>query len=150
MQLCGDAHLSNFGGFAAPDRRLVFDLNDFDETLPGPWEWDLKRLAASLEVAGRDRGFEAGERAATSVARPSRAYREAMRAFAAMRTIDVWYARLDAERLLEAFGGGVTGAAAQAVERTVAKARRKDSLARVRQAHPRASTARRASSATRR
>src|SRR5213076_919710 len=62
VQLCGDAHLSNFGGFAAPDRRLVFDLNDFDETLPGPWEWDVKRLAASLAVAGRESGFDEGER----------------------------------------------------------------------------------------
>ena len=67
-QLCGDAHLSNFGGFAAPDRRLVFDINDFDETLPGPFEWDVKRLTASFEVAGRDRGFDKPERRAPVLA----------------------------------------------------------------------------------
>jgi uncharacterized protein (DUF2252 family) len=87
VQLCGDAHLSNFGGFAAPDRSLVFDLNDFDETLPGPWEWDIKRLAASVEVAGRDRGF-AADAARDAVLATVRAYREAVRAFAEMRTID--------------------------------------------------------------
>jgi uncharacterized protein (DUF2252 family) len=77
VQLCGDAHLSNFGVFAAPDRRLVWDLNDFDETLPGPWEWDVKRLAASLAVAGRDRGFTAQD-TRTAVLSAARAYREAM------------------------------------------------------------------------
>jgi uncharacterized protein (DUF2252 family) len=96
-QLCGDAHLANFGAFAAPDRSLVFDLNDFDETLPGPWEWDVKRLAASLAVAGRDRGFDASRRRDV-VLSGVRGYRGAMREFAAMRTIDVWYARLDVER----------------------------------------------------
>ncbi len=89
VQLCGDAHLSNFGVFAAPDRRLVFDLNDFDETLPGPWEWDVKRLAASLEIAGRDRGFKRKERRATVLAAVG-AYREAMAEFASMRNLDVW------------------------------------------------------------
>src|SRR4051794_8601536 len=78
VQLCGDAHVSNFGGFASPDRRLVFDLNDFDETLPGPWEWDLKRLVASIAVAGRDRGFDRRERRAT-VRGAAMAYRKAMR-----------------------------------------------------------------------
>ena len=81
VQLCGDAHLSNFGVYAAPDRRLVFDTNDFDETLPGPFEWDVKRLVASFAVAGRDRGFGEGRRRAINLA-ASRSYREAMAAFA--------------------------------------------------------------------
>ena len=99
VQLCGDAHLSNFGVFAAPDRRLVFDVNDFDETLPGPWEWDVKRLAASFAIAGRDRDFTPKETRGAVLA-TARAYREAMREFATMRNLDVWYARLDVEGLL--------------------------------------------------
>jgi uncharacterized protein (DUF2252 family) len=94
-QLCGDAHLSNFGGFGSPDRDLVFDINDFDETLPGPWEWDVKRLAASLAVGGRDRGFNDVERREV-VLRAVAEYRAAMRSFANMSNLDVWYARLDA------------------------------------------------------
>src|SRR5947207_4488915 len=86
VQLCGDAHLSNFGGFGAPDRDLVFDLNDFDETLPGPWEWDVKRLAASIEIAGRARNFEQKQRR-RSVRRAVAEYREAMRRFAGMRAM---------------------------------------------------------------
>jgi uncharacterized protein (DUF2252 family) len=93
-QLCGDAHLSNFGGFGSPDRSLVFDINDFDETLPGPWEWDVKRLAASLAVGGRDRGFDDIERREL-VLRTVGEYRAAMRRFAEMSNLDVWYARLD-------------------------------------------------------
>src|SRR4051795_10923125 len=93
-QLCGDAHLSNFGVFAAPDRRLVFSINDFDETLPGPFEWDVKRLAASIAVAGRERGFDNAIRR-SAVTAAMREYREAMARFAAMRNTDVWYARLD-------------------------------------------------------
>ena len=93
-QLCGDAHLSNFGIFAAPDRRLVFSLNDFDETLPGPFEWDVKRLAASLAVAGRESGFGDSIRRSVVTA-AAREYREAMARFAEMRNIHVWYARLD-------------------------------------------------------
>jgi uncharacterized protein (DUF2252 family) len=84
VQLCGDAHLSNFGGYAAPDRDLVFDVNDFDETLPGPWEWDVKRLAASLAIAGRERGFDAAQRRTVVVA-ATREYRQRMRELAAMR-----------------------------------------------------------------
>ena len=99
VQACGDAHLSNFGVFAAPDRRLVMDVNDFDETLPGPWEWDVKRLAASFEIAGRDRDFTPKETRA-AVLSTVRDYREAMREFAAMGNLDVWYARLDVETLL--------------------------------------------------
>src|SRR6188472_2742024 len=88
VQLCGDAHLSNFGGFAAPDRQLVFDLNDFDETLPGPFEWDVKRLATSFEIAGRELGFKASE-GRSAVAAAAGEYREEMRRLASMRTIDV-------------------------------------------------------------
>src|SRR5215212_10457333 len=87
VQLCGDAHLSNFGAFAAPDRRLIFGVNDFDETHPGPFEWDVKRLAASFAVAGRDRGFDAAQRAAVNVA-VGRSYRDALREFAQMRALD--------------------------------------------------------------
>ncbi len=100
MQLCGDAHLSNFGFFGTPERRLIFDINDFDETLPGPWEWDVKRLAASFEVMGRDRGFARAERQAV-VMECVRAYRERMREAAAAGTLDVWYDHLEAGRLLE-------------------------------------------------
>ena len=139
VQLCGDAHLANFGVFAAPDRRLVFDLNDFDETLPGPWEWDVKRLAASLEVAGRDRGF-GGRVRRDGVRRAARSYRKAMRDFAAMRTIDVWYARLDVERAAAVPARGSTRSA-----RTSSKAARQGPAqgqpARVGQADLRASTA---------
>src|SRR2546430_6755495 len=93
-QLCGDAHLSNVGGYASPERTLVFDLNDFDETLPGPFEWDVKRLAASFEIAGRDRDFTDLERR-TAVLEGVRAYRETMRAFATESNLGIWYARLD-------------------------------------------------------
>src|SRR5262249_39678485 len=106
VQLCGDAHLSNFGGYAAPDRRLVFDTNDFDETLPGPFEWDLKRLVASFAVAARDRGFDTDRRLPINLA-VTRSYREAMASFAAMRTMDVWYSRVDIEDLMKAFSGEV-------------------------------------------
>jgi uncharacterized protein (DUF2252 family) len=126
VQLCGDAHLSNFGGFASPDRALVFDVNDFDETLPGPWEWDLKRLAASLAIAGRENGFAEDDRRRVVVTAVAR-YRERMRAFGEMRGLDVWYARLDTGRLLEAFGGDASARQRKAVDRTVTKARRKDS-----------------------
>ena len=97
-QLCGDAHLSNFGAFASPERRLVFDINDFDETHPGPWEWDVKRLAASLVVAARDNGFRRKVRAGIVLAAVGR-YRLAMRRFAEQRVLDVWYARTDLEEV---------------------------------------------------
>ena len=126
VQLCGDAHLANFGGFAAPDRQLLFDVNDFDETLPGPWEWDVKRLAASLAVAGRDRAFDEGERAA-AISAGVRGYRLAMRDFAAMRNLDVWYARLEAEPLLRSWQA--EGAARRkTVDKGLARAYRKDNL----------------------
>ena len=100
VQLCGDAHLSNFGVFGTPERKLLFDINDFDETLPGPWEWDVKRLAASMEVAGRDRGFSAADRR-TIVEECVAQYRVQMRASAEMNTLDAWYDHLDADRILE-------------------------------------------------
>src|SRR5262245_64120360 len=96
VQACGDAHLSNFGAFAAPDRRLVFDLNDFDESLPGPWEWDVKRLAASFAIAGRENGLKRKQREAVLLT-VTRTYRESMRQFAGQRNLEVWYARLDVE-----------------------------------------------------
>jgi uncharacterized protein (DUF2252 family) len=99
VQVCGDAHLLNFGIYASAERRLVFDINDFDETLPGPWEWDVKRLAASLAIAGRDRGFSSQERAQV-VLDAVRRYRLAMREFAGMRTLDVWYARLEVDEIM--------------------------------------------------
>jgi uncharacterized protein (DUF2252 family) len=126
-QLCGDAHLANFGGFASPDRELVFDLNDFDETLPGPWEWDLKRLAASVEVAGRDRELSRKERRA-AVAGAAEAYRKAMRRFAKRRSLEVWYARLEADEIVERLRGAFDKDAVREVERELEKARRKDSL----------------------
>ncbi len=126
VQACGDAHLANFGTFAAPDRRLVFDLNDFDETLPGPWEWDLKRLAASFEIAARENGLKRKQRRAV-VRTAARQYRESMRQFAAMRNLEVWYARLDETTVAEQLRS--QGAAAvRRVEKGAAKARRKDSL----------------------
>jgi len=98
VQLCGDAHLSNFGAFASPERRLLFDLNDFDETLPGPFEWDVKRMAASFTIAARNNGLTAAEGAAVT-SKSVRAYREAMAEFAEMRTMDLWYAHLSEDDL---------------------------------------------------
>jgi uncharacterized protein (DUF2252 family) len=126
-QLCGDAHLSNFGAFAGPDRELVFDLNDFDETLPGPWEWDVKRLGASLAVAGRHAGLSGCERRAGAVA-AARAYRKAMRDFAAMGNLDVWYSRLRADDIRAAIRARGDKSTARKVKRGIAKARRKDRL----------------------
>ena len=126
-QLCGDAHLSNFGAFAAPDRRLVFGLNDFDETLPGPFEWDVQRLAASFAVAGRERGFSTKVRSVitTSVVR---SYRESMRTFAAMRNMDQWYARFDVESDARTMWSTASHKQWKQFERNVAHARTKDSL----------------------
>src|SRR5215469_15873622 len=98
VQICGDAHLSNFGVYATPERNQVFDVNDFDETLPGPWEWDVKRLAASLEVAARERGFSGKERVGVVMAAVG-GYRAAMREFAEMNHLAVWYTRADVEQL---------------------------------------------------
>jgi uncharacterized protein (DUF2252 family) len=126
-QLCGDAHLSNFGGFAAPDQELVFDLNDFDETFPGPWEWDLKRLGASVEVATRDAGLGARDRRGAVIA-AGRAYRKAMRDFAEMRNLDVWNTRLRGDEILARVRKGLGKKAAHKVERAMEHAERKNSL----------------------
>ena len=99
VQLCGDAHLSNFGVFGSPERRLMFDINDFDETLPGPWEWDVKRLAASLEILGRERGFSRSDGRAIVTA-GARGYRERMRAAAGRQTLEVWYDHVDIEDVM--------------------------------------------------
>ena len=126
VQLCGDAHLSNFGGFAAPDRRLIFDINDFDETHPGPFEWDLKRLAASFAIGGRAIGLKKSEGRA-SVAAATRAYREEMRRLASMRTLDVWYERLDLQTL-EQYRSQVSRSQAKNFDKNLAKAESKNSL----------------------
>ncbi len=127
VQLCGDAHLSNFGIFAAPDRRLVMDVNDFDETLPGPWEWDVKRLAASFAIAGRDRDFTP-KQTRSAVLAAARAYREAIREFATMPNIDVWYARLDVETVIAGLAKVATAKEMTTARKSVAKAHRKNSL----------------------
>jgi len=127
VQLCGDAHLSNFGAFAAPDRRLVFDVNDFDETLPGPFEWDLKRLVASFAVAGRDLGFPREQRRAVNLA-VTRAYREAMEGLASMKTLDLWYSRVAAEALIAQFQSAASAKRRKLMEKNLAKTQAKDSL----------------------
>ncbi len=127
VQLCGDAHLVNFGGFASPERDMVFDVNDFDETLPGPFEWDLKRLGASFEVAGRARGMTSTERAAVVMA-GSRGYREAMRSFAGMHTLDIWYSKMDTTDIMNRWGKEAGAAVVRNFQRTVAKAKSKDRL----------------------
>jgi uncharacterized protein (DUF2252 family) len=127
VQLCGDAHLSNSGGFASPERALVFDINDFDETARGPWEWDIKRLGASIAIAGRELGFETATRRA-AVEEATRSYREAMRRFATMRNLELWYARLDVARVLSDARDRVTGQERAAFKRRVASARAKDHL----------------------
>jgi uncharacterized protein (DUF2252 family) len=126
VQLCGDAHLSNFGGFASPERRLVFDLNDFDETLPGPWEWDVKRLAASFSLAGRDRGCGGAQRRQI-VRAATREYRETMQRLAQMGNLESWYQQLDADSIAARWVTAVGGAQRRAFQRSVAKARAKDS-----------------------
>jgi uncharacterized protein (DUF2252 family) len=127
VQLCGDAHLSNFGGFAAPDRRMVFDINDFDETLPGPWEWDVKRLAASVSVAARDCGV--GRKARRRiVASAVRAYRTTIRALAPMRNLDVWYLRVEADALIARLRAEARTRMARRAQRDLEHAHGKDSL----------------------
>src|SRR4029077_8315729 len=125
VQLCGDAHLLNFGGFASPERNLVFDLNDFDETLAGPFEWDVKRLAASVEIAGGERGLGAADRSA-GVLRTLRSYREAMASFAAMGDLDVWYAHLDAQALIDELRKQHDAALAKQLQKSIAKAQSND------------------------
>ena len=132
VQLCGDAHLSNFGLFGTPERRMLFDINDFDETLPGPWEWDLKRLAASFEVHGRDRGFTRADRRAIVLAGVSE-YRRRMRRAAKQRTLESWYDHLEAGQLIdrvrqEVREGSLSPSEAHAAEGLIAKARTRDSV----------------------
>jgi uncharacterized protein (DUF2252 family) len=125
VQLCGDAHLSNFGGFASPERDLIFDVNDFDETLPGPWEWDLKRLAASIAIAGRERGFTAKERRQAVRAAVAQ-YREAMQRVADQGNLDIWYSRIDRAELLARFEGEASAQQLKTFRKTTEKAKRKD------------------------
>jgi uncharacterized protein (DUF2252 family) len=130
VQACGDAHLSNFGIFGSADRLLVFDVNDFDETLPGPWEWDVKRLAASMEVAGRDNGFSGKERreiVGTTVA----SYRRAMRDFAAMTNLDIWYAHADVDQLQADYQSQLRARQRKEVGKALTKARTRDSMQEV-------------------
>jgi uncharacterized protein (DUF2252 family) len=127
VQLCGDAHLSNFGIFGSPERRMVFDINDFDETLPGPFEWDVKRLAVSMEVAGRDRGFADKERDAI-VRTCVRTYRTAMAEFAAMRNLEVFYAAFDVENMLARLQATMPAKLVKRTRKGLAKARTRDSM----------------------
>jgi uncharacterized protein (DUF2252 family) len=127
VQCCGDAHLSNFGVFASPERRLVFDINDFDETLPGPWEWDLKRLAASMLIAARDNGYRRRDQE-RAVLDTMAMYRTAMREFAAMKNLEVWYAGIDIEALLHERAAEFEPAQVKRTEKTLAKARTRDSM----------------------
>jgi uncharacterized protein (DUF2252 family) len=133
-QVCGDAHLSNFGLFASPERAMMFDVNDFDETLPGPWEWDVKRLAASVVIAARDRQFTEKE-ARTAALEVGAAYRTEMNQLASMSTMDVWYSRIDVVALLADLqaAAGTTGSKAdkhmaERATKIATKARTKDSL----------------------
>ncbi len=127
VQCCGDAHLSNFGVFASPERRLVFDINDFDETLPGPWEWDVKRLAASMLIAARDNGYrvKAQDRIVLDTVAQ---YRGAMRTFAGMENLAVWYARLEIEPLLREHASQFKSSMVKRTKKTLAKARTRDSM----------------------
>jgi uncharacterized protein (DUF2252 family) len=128
VQLCGDAHLSNFGGFASPEREMVFDVNDFDETLPGPFEWDLKRLATSIEVATRGRGFD-DELRTSLVTRAVRTYRLAMREFGGLPDLAVWYLKLDSTVLLARWGNQASRKVMGNFQKNMAKAQSKDHLA---------------------
>ncbi len=128
VQCCGDAHLSNFGVFASPERRLVFDINDFDETLPGPWEWDVKRLAVSMLIAARDNGYRAKDQERIVLGTVAR-YRTAMREFAGMKDLEVWYSRLEIETVLRELAPQFNRKMVERTTKTVAKARTKDSMA---------------------
>ena len=130
VQACGDAHLSNFGIFGSAERRLVFDVNDFDETTPGPWEWDVKRLAASLEVAARGNGFGGKDRRVIVTAAVAR-YRQAMRQFAGMTDLDVWYAHADVDELRAQFDSQLQARQRKLLDKGMAKARTRDSMQEV-------------------
>ena len=127
VQLCGDAHLSNFGGFASPERDLLFDVNDFDETSPGPFEWDLKRLGASFEIAARSRNFPA-KTGRKLVMNSVSAYREAMREFAKMSNLEAWYSHLDMAGVVQRWGSEVSSDVMAGFQRTATKAQSKDQL----------------------
>jgi hypothetical protein len=127
VQACGDAHLSNFGVFGSAERRLVFDVNDFDETLPGPWEWDVKRLAASLEVAGRDNGFAGKDRREVVTAAVA-SYRRAMHDFATMTNLDIWYAHADLDQVRADFEAQMKKRQRKLADKGMAKARTRDSM----------------------
>jgi uncharacterized protein (DUF2252 family) len=127
VQCCGDAHLSNFGVFASPERQLVFDVNDFDETLPGPWEWDVKRLSTSLLIAAQGNGFSAKHQDRI-VLESVEEYRTAMARFAGTGDLDVWYAHLDIEDTVKQLGSQLTPKVARQTEQTLAKARTRNSL----------------------
>jgi uncharacterized protein (DUF2252 family) len=127
VQACGDAHLSNFGGFASPDRTLVFDINDFDETNPGPFEWDVKRLGASFEIAARARELSSKEARALTLL-VGKTYREAMADFAGKTNLEVWYARFDVQRVFDQFRSQASAAEVKRFERTLAKAQAKDNM----------------------
>jgi uncharacterized protein (DUF2252 family) len=127
VQCCGDAHLSNFGVFASPERRLVFDLNDFDETLPGAWEWDVKRLAVSMLIAARDNGYAVKEQERIVLGTVEE-YRAAMERFAGMQHLDVWYAHVDVESALEELDSQLKPAMAKRTSKALAKARTRDSM----------------------
>jgi uncharacterized protein (DUF2252 family) len=126
VQLCGDAHLLNFGLFGSPERRMVFDVNDFDETHSGPWEWDVKRLAASMEVAAREDGFGRRKRREIQLA-AVRGYQDAMIQFAGMHDLDVWYARADVEEQRGELTAQLKKARRKTMDKTLAKARTRDS-----------------------
>jgi uncharacterized protein (DUF2252 family) len=127
VQICGDAHLSNFGAYGSPDRELVFDLNDFDETLPGPWEWDVKRLAASFSIAARHNGLDRAEQAALAV-RVAKSYRKAMREFSRMGYLDAWYSRLSVDDIYDGFADQLTKKEKKSGRKFSRKAKRRDSL----------------------
>jgi uncharacterized protein (DUF2252 family) len=127
VQACGDAHVSNFGLFASPERSLLFDINDFDETLPAPWEWDVKRLAASIAIAGRGSGFTDKQQRNAVLATVGR-YRAAMAEFAAQRNLEVWYARAEVQEGLPRLREMMKEKDVRSVESVVAKARTRDSL----------------------
>jgi uncharacterized protein (DUF2252 family) len=127
VQLCGDAHVANFGGFGSPERRLVFDINDFDETVRGPWEWDVKRFAASLTVAGRDNRYTAGERRNIVLAALGE-YRSAMRDFASMGNLDLWYSSLDLDATMKQVQAQLDAKQLKRLRKDVAKARTHDSM----------------------
>src|SRR6478672_9814066 len=125
VQCCGDAHLSNFGLFASPERRLLFDINDFDETLPGPWEWDVKRLACSLLIAARNNGLTVKEQERVVLAAMAD-YRDRMRTFSGMKTLDLWYTRFEMEPLVEEISRQVGSRMRKRLKKRVAKARARD------------------------